>query len=306
MYINVIETISGFFILIFLALLAKYLRLLNGNISGSLSQLVMNFTLPLLLITAFNFELKPELLRQSILVAIITLAVMASTAFILRRTSKYSSRAEEDESILQFLCLFGNTVFIGFPIVFAVFQEEGLFLAVIFNLVNVIFLWTYGLWLMRPRETKRIDLGFLREPGIIAMIISILMVAFKLRVPSPFLEAFQTIGSMTLPLSFIIIGLTLELSKIKIGEMKKFIGITFIRLLLIPVLLLTIFKFTNISSLAAGVIVIMAGTPAGVMATIMAEAYKGNVKVASEGIVFSTLVSIATIPFLLFLILKLL
>lgn len=304
MYITVIETISSFFILIFLALLAKQLRLLNGNISGALSQLVMNFTLPLLLITAFNFELNPELLRQSLLVAIIALVVLVSTAFFLRKTSKYFSKTKEDDNILQFLCLFGNTVFIGYPIVFAVFHEEGLFLGVIFNLVNVIFLWTYGLWLMRSGEAKGVDLRFLREPSIIAMVISILMVIFGLRVPSPFLEAFQTIGSLTLPLSFIIIGLTLELNKIKIAEMKKFIGITFIRLLLIPVLLLIIFKLINVSLLVAGVIVIMLGTPAGVMATIMAEAYKGNVKAASEGIVFSTLVSIATIPFLLFLILK--
>ncbi len=287
-----------------MGLAAKQLKLLNGNISPALTQLVMNLTLPLLLLSAFDFELKPELLMQSMVAAFASLAIIVSTTLIFKQIIKHSNTLEADKKLLQFLCLFGNTVFIGYPIVLAIFQEKGLFLAIIFNLVNIILVWTYGLWLMTPNDSKVLKLKFLKEPSIIAMLVSIVMVAFNLRIPSPFLEAFQTIGSMTFPLSFIIIGLTLEIEKVKFAELKKYFSLTFVRLLFVPMLLFVILKLANAPILLAGVIIIMSATPSGVMASIFAETHKGNVRMASEGVVFTTLVSIITIPFLLFLIFK--
>ncbi|KUO50130.1 MAG: hypothetical protein APF76_06600 [Desulfitibacter sp. BRH_c19] len=304
MYLNVIETIGIFFLLIFMGLAAKQLKLLNGNISPALTQLVMNLTLPLLLLTAFDFELELELIRQSLLVAFTSLVIIVVTALMFRQTVKYSNTVEKEKNLLEFLCLFGNTVFIGFPIVLVVFQETGLFLAIIFNLVNVVIVWTYGLWLMTPKDIKVTKLKFLKEPTVVAMFASIVMVALKLRIPSPFLETFETIGSMTFPLSFIIIGLTLEIDKIRFKELRKYFAITFIRLLFIPILLFVILKLASVSLMVAGVVIIMAGTPSGVLATIFAETYEGNVRMASEGVVFTTLVSIVTIPVLLFLIFK--
>ncbi len=124
----------------------------------------------------------------------------------------------------------------------------------------------------------------------------ILMISpFKL--PSPLEYTIRTVGNCTLSISMILIGTMLgELKDIKSIFTFILFKYAVIRLVIIPLLALVICKVGNIGYLSTGVIVLLSGMPAGSTTAILASKYNGDYIFASQAIVFSTIMSILTIP----------
>jgi transposase len=142
------------------------------------------------------------------------------------------------------------------------------------------------------------------NPGIIAVFIGLFIFIFSIKLPYPVAKTLEMFGTMTTPLSMLIIGALIANMDFK----KLFSGlalyyVTAIRLIILPLLVLIAMKILGITdTMLLGTCVTTAAMPAAANTAIFAERYNGNSALASRIVAFSTIASMITIPIILSLI----
>ena len=100
-----------------------------------------------------------------------------------------------------------------------VFGSEGVIYASIFNLFFTIFLWTYGVILYSDSKEKKDIKRILLNPSMIAVYIGLPILIFNINIPQVILNPANMVGSMTTPISMIVIGCVL--SKVDFRKMLR-------------------------------------------------------------------------------------
>ena len=153
---------------------------------------------------SFNQDLTPEILKQVITVFLIAL-FLSSLAYLLGKIL-YNRYPQEKKSILQYCTLVNNSGFLGMPMVSAVYGTEGLFAASIFTIPTRIFMWTAGLAVFTVSDFRTKCKNIFLNPCIIAVFLGLFRRMIRLWLPEFLDTAISNIGSITSPLSMIIIG----------------------------------------------------------------------------------------------------
>jgi predicted permease len=189
-------------------------------------------------------------------------------------------------------------------VLYSIYGAEGVVYGSIFNMFFVIFLWTYGLLLFKghlDRKSLKEELQkTLLNPSIIAVFTGILIMIFDLQIPDPLLSSIKSIGSITGPLSMIIIGVILSNTKLKryICDWTLYYGLA-TKLILIPVIIYLISLFLGETSKAINTVIIMSAMPASAMTAIFAESFDKEKEYAAVVVSLSTILSLVTITILL-------
>ncbi|MFA9399151.1 MAG: AEC family transporter, partial [Clostridiaceae bacterium] len=200
----------------------------------------------------------------------------------------------------RFTAVFSNCGFMGYPIVSSIYGDIGVFYAAIFNITFNILIWTYGLALFTGENEYKNIKKVIYNPGIIAVILGLIMFMFSIKIPSNLFNALDLVGSTTIPLSMLIIGSSL--SKMKFKDMvngKDVYYSSFVRLILLPLIVLFVMKLLNLSDLVIGIAVIITAMPAAANTTVFAEKFGKNASFASKCVLISTVLSAITIPLIL-------
>jgi predicted permease len=276
------------------------LKVIDKILIKGLSNLLINVSLPCLIITTFNFSFTKEMLHNSIIVIIITFAIHLF-AIILSRILFYKYN-KKDQQVLSFIVIFSNCAFMGFPIVSSVYGKEGLFYTSIYNIVFTLMVWTYGAYLFSEKKDKSGLFKILINPSIIATFIGIFTFMFSIKLPSPVQGTLSMIGNMTTPLSMLVIGASLiNIRFSDIATSFKIYFVSLIRLLIVPIVLILALKFINLPYIIKGTIVLLTAMPAAAITAIFAEAGDGDVELSSKIILISTILSAFTIPLIILL-----
>ena len=229
-------------------------------------------------------------------------AIMGIVSFIMLFPVKNNKK-----TVLHFANIFVNTGYVGFPVLNSIFGAEGIIYGSIFNLFFVIFVWTYGIMLYKGNlekgYLKNEMLSLLFNPSIIAVIIGIIIMVFDIKIEGALLQSIKSIGTITGPLSMLIIGVILSKVKIKqhLTDWTVYYGII-IKLLFIPVVIYLMSLLTGDSSKAAYSVIIMTAMPASAMTSIFAETYDKEKEFAAIIVSATTLISLITVPLLINLI----
>jgi len=186
----------------------------------------------------------------------------------------------------------------------SIYGPEGVIYGSIFNMFFVIFLWTYGLILFQGNlknktfksETKKI----LLNPSILAVIIGLIIMVFHIQLPSALLSSMNSMGSMTGPLSMIIIGGILSEAKIThyLMDWTIYYGIL-LKLVIIPLLIHLMFLLIHHHSMPITTVILMTAMPASTMTSILAKKFNKKESYAAVLVSLSTLLSLITIPLIL-------
>ena len=205
--------------------------------------------------------------------------------------------------VFQFLLIFSNVGYMGYPVVDAVFPEYGIFYAVFNNIAFGIILWTYGVYLFNSeKEDFEIKWKNIFNNGVIASIIGLTLLITSYKPPKAIMGALNSLSNMTFPLSMLIIGASLAKVNIKnIIKDKLLFIVTILRLIILPISLYLILLLFNIPDIITIISVLLVAMPSAANTVIFAEEYDGNSTFASEAIFLTTLFSLITIPFILFL-----
>ena len=137
----------------------------------------------------------------------------------------------------------------------------------------------------------------------ISFIAAILMLIFGIKLPPVISPAISGIGALTVNLSMVFIGMTLATIDLK-GIFKRtgIYVIVLVKMLIMPVVFIFVFKFMGIDEVIMGAVVLEVAMPAQTVLTILASEYKSDFVYAAEAMFVTTLVSLVTLPLVYYLI----
>ena len=219
-----------------------------------------------------------------------------------------------DRNVYIFMATFANLGFMGFPVVRAIYGPGAVFYAAIFNLIFQFVVYTYGLWLLThppggARGTGRSAAGgrpaawrVFVSPIIVASILAYVCYLTGFRAPEPVTQGLGMLGNVTSPVCMLVIGIAL--SKVPIRSVFtnwRLYVISAVRLIALPVGMFFALRPFVPNPLVLGITVTMCGMPVATMSTLLTEKYGGNTRLAAAGVFLSTLLSMATIPLLMWM-----
>lgn len=204
----------------------------------------------------------------------------------------------------QFALIFNNATFLGYPIVVNTFGPSGVIAYCGFIIAFNVALFSYGIWLFEHKITVKLVKSIVTNPNIIAVILGMILFLANIHLPSFITDAVGFVGGATTPLSIICIGFMLSRAKFKYIFKKWRLVITaLIQLIIGPVatfLLLTWLKFPDE---VISVCTLIQALPTATSLGLFATKYGGNNIESSELVTISTVLSMATMPIMILLLL---
>jgi predicted permease len=212
---------------------------------------------------------------------------------------------DSEAAVFKVHSMFGNTIFLGFPLITALYGVEGLLYASMFQLVSTIIMWTAGVIILRHSQgtSWKKSLSKVLNPNTIATITGLIFFILPIRLPDIILKPMTELGSANTWLSMLYIGAVLAFSNVG-GLLKKksLYIVSFNRLIVGPALLISIFyligTLTGLTpeKLVTSVIILEASMPCMVTVVIMAKEFGSDDRLAVGNVFVSTIISILTLP----------
>ncbi|HIF5157218.1 TPA: AEC family transporter [Clostridioides difficile] len=304
---NIFIQVAVLFIIILVGYFVRKFNLLDDHCTSKLSTLTMTVFLPSMIISSMQINFDSKMI-QKILLLLFTSLIMYIDSIIIAFLLKYILKCNDkkDLGIYQYIVVFSNVAFMGYPVIEAVLGHEAIFYTAIFNLPFNLFSFTLGIYLLSKGSTSRgFSIKSLISPATIAIVIGLFLFVTGLRLPQFINEPLEMLGSITTPISMIIIGsLLANSSALDCFVNKKLYIVTFIRLLVLPVIVYFILKGWINDKMILAIPVVISSMPAAANTAIMANQYDSNITLASQCVFFTTLFSVISIPFISILLLS--
>ncbi len=301
--IAIFAKILSIFSIVLIGFVANKLGWLPIESSKYLSKILINIAAPGLILYSMSHEQMSEnTLTPIIEVIALMFIVLIMCSLISIPTVKMMRVNKTDQGIYRLMLICTNSGFIGFPLALAVFGNEGLFFMILANAVFSIFLFTGGILLLtydinRDKKSLRDLLKSLISVPMVASISGLFIFLLNISFPEILENMLSTVGAMTTPISMLIIGI--QLPGIKLKQMimdKQLLSATIIRLILVPLVLFAILINFNFTPLALCIIVFAMSLPSAAMIVVFADEYDLNTRLASQGVLLTTSLSLITIP----------
>lgn len=294
----IVNKVISLFLIMIIGIYGSKRKIITPTINKGLTNILLEITLPCLVVSSFIFDMDNELKNNVIksfiyspLVLIITIIISYFTLLPIKSDKKI---------IMHFANGFSNCGFIGFPIIYSIFGGEGVIYTSIFNMFFTIALWTYGIILFNGKIEKKDLKKVLLNPSIIAVIIGLMVMIFNIHIPQVLYSTLDLVGGITSPLSMIIIGVILANANI-VNYLKDYTIYysSILKLVVLPCILIIISKVINDSSIVSKTLIIITAMPAAAMTSILAESFDKEKEYSAIIVFVTTLLSLITFPLLL-------
>ena len=274
----------------------------SGKISLEGSKTIGNIlifaSLPAVIINGFLIERTPEHVKG--------LLWSAATALVLVFLSILISHfVFRKDGVAAFATSFSNPGFFGIPLIVASLGQGAVFYAAPFIAFLNIGQWTYGVSRLNGQPVLQ---GFqpkklIRAPFVIAILIGIILLATQLPLPAIIRNCLTTIAGLNTPLAMFTVGVYLAQTDLaNMLKRRSLYLVSVLRLLVIPVLSLFILMLLpETMQEMKTVLLIVAACPVGSNVAVYAQLHGKDYPYAVETVIISTLLSIVTIPFILYL-----
>jgi len=194
-----------------------------------------------------------------------------------------------------------NTGNMGIPICLFAYGSLGMGVAAAISSLVVLLHFTLNIFL----ASKKFDIKIiLKSPSTYAVIIAVSFLYFDLEMPKFVLNSVMLLGYTMIVL--ILMSLGVSLTQMKVFSLKSSLISSVGRVIIGPIIGFMLIKIFNLSGYAAGVLLIQSAMPSAILTYLIASMYspKKIVDNISSMIVVSTLMSLITIPIIVFIALK--
>ncbi len=311
-----INQLIELFIIICIGYLMFRINILNETVNRHINALIVNVTMPCMILCAvlnIDSSARPSASTVSALFAVSIgyFIVMPVLAFILVKIMRKTMRIKENrQGAYMFMLIFSNVGFMGIPLLRAAFgaqAEIAVFFAAVLNIFFNLSVFTYGVLLIGYGDEKKtsIHLKSLLSPGILSALLGLLVYITNFHFP-PALEAVnhtvETVGDLTPPLAMLLVGSTLASMPFGdvFNEWRVYV-FSVIKQILLPILLYPLYRLLISDDLLFNVMFIEFLMPVANIALILCTQYNLDKKFASKVIFITTILSLVTIPLVLYL-----
>jgi malate permease and related proteins len=283
--------------LMMVGLICAKAGLIDEKARTSISDLILCVFLPCTTLSAFLDAGFSKLSSLGIIFLISAFNMVI--CFLLSRYVFYRKAGTEQKKVLTYATVIPNASFLGNPIIESIYGLDALVYSAVYLAPLRVSLWSVGVAIFSGKRASLKKIAF--HPCLVATYLGILLMVTNFRPPPLVFRLAGSLGSCTTPLSMMVVGSILGTVKPK----HFFSGLTLyfalIRLIIIPLMVIGFMMILRPEPIVLGVSVILSATPAPVTGTILANKYGSDRELASEIVFTSTLFSIVTIPFILWL-----
>lgn len=292
---------------LFLIMVMGFALIKSGKLESSdgraLSILLVYLILPCVIIHSFQLEAAPEI-KQGLLFALLASIGVHLIFIIITSMLKPALRLKAVE---QASLIYTNAGILVFPLITALLGAKYVVYPCTYMAVQLTLLWTHGSHILCEEGEVHFK-SIIGNINILAIIAGAILFILQIHLPPLIDQTMNVVGSTIGPIGMLITGMAIadrDLKEIFI-KARNYMPV-FFRLIILPVLLVAIFSGLHIVNLIGDgknilmTIFIASITPTAAVVTSMAELYNQDPSYSAELCVLSTILSIATMPALVFL-----
>lgn len=300
----IIHQIIIFFAVMLVGCLAGKLSIIKEEFLPELAKLLSRILLPALCFYVTYCGVTARLVIDNAIVIVITVAFYVFVAVSLRILSKLLRLNSDKSKIFQLAFMFGNTGFVGMPLLLAIFPEAGGVYLALFSIPDQLLFWTYGVYLATASGEKvGIKLKSFLNPNVIAIFLALSFAMLGIKLPTIAVDVFRTVKDASCAVSLLYLGALFYYSDWKSAFKTKelYFGIGF-KMIVVPIVLGLILKQTALPQSMIYSMIILMSLPTMTVVPMITEMRGGDGAYAT-GITVATLAaSIVTIPLVALLI----
>lgn len=261
-----------------------------------LVDLIFNLILPFAIINSFlSMERTKEHIRGlivSVLLAALTHLFAIAVTFLCFR-----KRPKAERGVYHYAIVFSNAAFLALPLAQSVVGEEGVFYSSCYVAVFNVLAFTYGISRISAGKAKINLKSLFLNPGSVSVLIGIPLFLLQVKLPDFLLDTMARVGACNSPMAMIVFGTFLANCNFKNFFVKKEVYfVSFLRLILIPVIMLFVFKLIGVSGNMLIALTISASAPVATNTAMYAAKYENDTALSSELVGQTSIFSIATMP----------
>ena len=290
MFILIFNQLVKMLIILIVGIVCVRIGLVSKEGSKTISNLLLMLVNPILIIMVYQTDYDPILVK-GLLFSFVAAFISHILAILV---SKLLFRDKEDPNsmINQFAAVYSNCGFIGIPLINSVLGSEGVFYLTAYMTVFNILTWTHGLSLMKGHFDPKLLKEGLTAPMVMGTFIAMILFFTQIHIPDTIAASMQYIADMNTPLAMMVAGFSVANS-----DIKKICT----NVIIVPLVVLLFLWIAPFNADIAYPTLIASACPTGTTITMMSIRFDKNAAYASEIFSFTTVLSIITIPLIIFI-----
>ena len=261
-----------------------------------LVDLLFNMILPIAIIHTFlNMERTAEHIRG--------LAIAFGLAFLTHLlgigiSSLCFRKADKMiRGIYHYAITFSNAAFLALPLAESVVGKEGVFYSSCYVAVFNVFAFTYGIHEISGGKAAIKVKNLFLNPGSVSVLIGIPLFLLQLKLPGFVSDAMGRVAACNSPMAMIVFGTFFANCNFKnIFAKKEIYLVSFLRLIVIPVTMLLVFRLLGVEGGMRTALTISASAPIATNTAMYAAKYDNDTRLPSELVGQTSVFGIITMP----------
>ena len=271
--------------------------IIDENGKRCLTDLCVNIIIPCNIFRSCLIEFNMEIFRACGL--LLLSAVLLQMLCLLLNRFLFNRYPPQRKKVLQYCTIVPMSGFLGNPIAEGLYDSLGVLYTSIFLIPMRIVMWSVGTTYFvadAKVEKKKVIRNILTHPCLMAVYLGLICMVTQIPLPAVITKTVGYDGSCNSAMTMFIVGTILADVKLSTIVNKDTVLFSIFRLLLLPAVALGAGMLLGLDTVALGVSVLMTGMPAGATAAIFAARYGSDANFATRCVVFTTLVSMVTLP----------
>ncbi len=275
-------------------------KILDDKGVAQLSNVTLDLLFPLLTISSITRNFRADQLLELWLLPVLGFFGMAASwlaGLVLVRFMRCQTPGRR--AMFQHFCSCNNYLFLPLIILDNLWGDRYVGMLLVMNIGLTIGFWTVGIAAFggaSVRETIR----HIFSVNLYAVLLALGLVTFDLPLPGVLAWVCETLGNAAVPLVLLGIGAAICSSAGRLGQhLGDVLYLSLVRLVVLPAAMLLILKLLPIPEDIFRVLAVVAMMPVSASSVLVARRYGGDLDFASQSIIVTTLLSLATVPLLL-------
>lgn len=294
-FLTVSQQVLILFILIAVGYVCGKTKLINETGSKVMTDVVLYFVTPCVIIDAFQREFNVNMLIKLVVSAVCSALILLFSIIVAQLLFKKQN--PDKASIYKFATVFSNCGFMSLPLQQALLGDEGVFFGATFVAMFNIYVWSYGLITMKGKTEKGATLKVLLNPGIIGTIIGIVLFLCSVTLPVIIAQPVSYLAGLNTPVPMLIIGFYLSKADLRkaFTDVWSYVSMG-LRLVVLPLVTLFVLLLCGIDGVLLVSLIISVASPVAAITTMMSAKYGRDTELSVSIVSASTLISLVTMP----------
>ena len=283
------------FLMILIGAGMRKIQIVTTEGRRSMTNLVVNLILPSNILYAFS---KADASAFRSMLVVVAMAFLIQLAWYLLSRVLWRGMDESRRGVMRYAFQFSNCGYLGNPVIEGLYGAPGLVYASVFLLPVRLFMWSVGLECFQKGAgslRKTIERA-LTHPCVVATILGVAWMFFPVGLPDFLYNTISGFNQCLTPMTMLVIGFIMAETDLKKMFCKDLFVITVLRLLIQPLAVLAVCRLLNLETLVAEVVTVLVSMPVANTTALLASQHDCDYTFASNVVLFTTLVSMITIP----------